>query len=234
MGYMELISGGNKKHDLKMFAISTCGWCKKTRALLDELDVEYRLYEMDRLEGKEREEAESELKDYNPKMNVPTLVIDDGEKVIVGYEVEEIRELFETGDMAEMLRNVKENAEENGYYVCPDEDLLNTLIEGLVDNKERYGYASCPCRSASGVPKRDVDIICPCGYRVPDIEEYGQCYCGLFVSKEVRENPSKLGSIPERRPDNLIESALEAREKREKSELDKEELETEVRRGLSN
>ena len=133
----------------------------------------------------------------------------------------------------EMLEDVKENAQENGYYVCPDEELLDDLIEGLVKNEKRYGYAFCPCREASGVPTRDVDAICPCGYRVPDVKEYDQCYCGLFVSKEMKENPSKLGSIPERRPIDIINAADEARKKKEQGKLDDEELEADVRKGLA-
>ncbi|MFW5904387.1 MAG: ferredoxin-thioredoxin reductase catalytic domain-containing protein [Candidatus Saliniplasma sp.] len=112
----------------------------------------------------------------------------------------------------EMLEYVKKDADENGYYVCPDEDLLEDLISGLVENKKRYGYASCPCRQASGVKQYDVDIICPCEYRDADVNEYGMCYCGLFVSEEVRDDPSKLGPIPERRPQSIIDAGLEAKE----------------------
>ncbi|MFW6305703.1 MAG: ferredoxin-thioredoxin reductase catalytic domain-containing protein, partial [Candidatus Saliniplasma sp.] len=111
----------------------------------------------------------------------------------------------------EMLEYVKKDADENGYYVCPDEDLLEDLISGLVENKKRYGYASCPCRQASGVKQYDVDIICPCEYRDADVNEYGMCYCGLFVSEEVRDDPSKLGPIPERRPQSIIDAGLEAK-----------------------
>ncbi len=132
----------------------------------------------------------------------------------------------------EMLEDVRNDARENGYYVCPDEDLLDDLIEGLVKNEKRYGYAFCPCRWASGVPTRDVDVICPCGYRVPDVEEYGQCYCGLFVSKKLKDDSSKLGSIPERRPKKLIEAADEARKKKEHGEIDRKILESDVRKGL--
>jgi len=115
-------------------------------------------------------------------------------------------------DYEEMLEYVKKDAEDNGYYVCPDEDLLKDLIEGLVENEKRYGYASCPCRAASGVKQYDVDIICPCEYRDADVNEYGMCYCGLFVSEEVYEDPSKLGPIPERRPESIIDAGMEAKE----------------------
>ncbi|MFO7991949.1 MAG: ferredoxin-thioredoxin reductase catalytic domain-containing protein [Thermoplasmata archaeon] len=125
-----------------------------------------------------------------------------------------------TRSKEEMLEYVKKDAEENGYYVCPDEDLLDDLIEGLVENEERYGYASCPCRPGSGVKVYDSDIVCPCEYRDADVEEYGMCYCGLFVSKEVSEDPSKMGSIPERRPDEIIDAAMGAREKKKGGELD--------------
>lgn len=113
----------------------------------------------------------------------------------------------------EIFEYVKKDAEENGYYLCPDEDLLEDLIDGLVENKERYGYISCPCRPASGDKTYDPDIICPCEYRDADVEEYGQCYCGLFVSEVVKDDPSKMGSIPERRPQEAVEAAMEAKEK---------------------
>ncbi|MEF8835302.1 MAG: ferredoxin-thioredoxin reductase catalytic domain-containing protein [Candidatus Thermoplasmatota archaeon] len=115
-------------------------------------------------------------------------------------------------DKEEMLEYVERDAEKNGYYVCPDEDLLDDLLDGLVENVERYGYPSCPCREASGKKTYDSDIICPCEYRDADVEEHGMCYCGLFVSKDVSEDPSKMGPIPERRSPEVTEAAMEAKE----------------------
>ncbi len=115
-------------------------------------------------------------------------------------------------DKEEMLEYVKKDAEEKGYYVCPDEELLDDLLAGLVKNVKRYGYPSCPCREGSGVKTYDSDIICPCEYRDVDVEEFGMCYCGLFVSKEVADDPSKMGPIPERRSSEAIEAAMEAKE----------------------
>ena len=86
-----------------------------------------------------------------------------------------------------------------GYYLTPDPELLQAFLEGLKVNEERYGYPSCPCRLASGRFDFDRDIICPCDYRDPDVQEYGACYCRLYVTKEVYKS-KELPTVPERRP----------------------------------
>jgi rubrerythrin len=58
---------------------------------------------------------------------------------------------------------------------------------------------ACPCRLASGSKEEDLDIICPCDYRDPDLSEYGACYCGLYVSEEIYSGQRGLRPIPERR-----------------------------------
>ena len=121
-------------------------------------------------------------------------------------------------DKEAILEHMRKDAEENGYFICPDKDLLGDLIDGLAKNEERYGYGSCPCRIASGLKNYDVDIICPCEYRDADVNEFGMCYCGLFVSKEMNDDPSKMSSIPERRPVEAQDAAMEAKEKVGKGE----------------
>ena len=116
----------------------------------------------------------------------------------------------------EMLKRMQKKAEEAKFFICPDKTLLDDLLDGLVKNEERYSYASCPCRISSGVKDNDVDIICPCEYREADVGEFGTCYCGLFVSKEIKDSPSKLRSIPERRPVEIIEAVNEAKEAKDK------------------
>jgi ferredoxin-thioredoxin reductase catalytic subunit len=91
------------------------------------------------------------------------------------------------------------DARTNGYYLVPDPELLQLFLEGLKVNEERYGYPTCPCRLASGKLESDRDIICPCDYRDPDVQEYGACYCRLYVNKKVYESKD-LPSVPERRP----------------------------------
>jgi ferredoxin-thioredoxin reductase catalytic subunit len=95
---------------------------------------------------------------------------------------------------------LKKEAEEGGYRLNPDIDFTKNLVRGLLKNEQRYGYRACPCRLASGKKEEDLDIICPCDYRDPDLNEFGACYCALYVSESVLSGKQKLSPIPERRP----------------------------------
>ncbi len=96
-------------------------------------------------------------------------------------------------------KRAEADAKTYGYYLTPQPDLLQSFLEGLKVNEERYGYPLCPCRLASGNFDYDRDIICPCDYRDPDVAEYGACYCRLYVNKTVYES-KQLPDVPERRP----------------------------------
>ena len=101
-------------------------------------------------------------------------------------------------DLYERLRRVNEP---KGYFFnSNDHQMVMELIEGLLLNKERYGYMCCPCRLASGDRVADRDITCPCVYREPDVAEYGACYCALYVSKEWNDGTIPHPYVPERRP----------------------------------
>jgi glutaredoxin-like protein NrdH len=81
---------GRMKGKITLYALSTCGWCAKTKELLKELGVDHSFVYIDLLPAEELETALQEVEKYNPRGSFPTLVID--EKVIVGYREEEIRE----------------------------------------------------------------------------------------------------------------------------------------------
>ncbi len=102
--------------------------------------------------------------------------------------------------LEEVHQRAENDAKRHGYYLNPDPKFLGDLLGGLERNEERYGYPSCPCRLASGKFEFDRDIMCPCDYRDPDLEEYGACYCTLYVSKEVYDSKTSILLVPERRP----------------------------------
>jgi ferredoxin-thioredoxin reductase catalytic chain len=95
---------------------------------------------------------------------------------------------------------LKKDADGGGYRLNPDAEFTKNLVRGLLKNEQRYGYRACPCRLASGKKEEDLDIICPCDYRDPDLAESGACYCALYVSDAVLSQRQILSPIPERRP----------------------------------
>lgn len=103
-------------------------------------------------------------------------------------------------DVNRLYHKLKKEAEESGYHLNPDEEHTKALVRSLLINEKRYGYWACPCRLADGEKKEDLDIICPCDYRDADLNEYGTCYCGLYVSQEVVDGKKEVEPISERRP----------------------------------
>jgi glutaredoxin-like protein NrdH len=75
---------------IMLYALSTCGWCAKTRALLEELGVAYDYEYVDHLAGQEKENVVKEVEVWNPRCSFPTLVINDKE-CIIGFKEDEIR-----------------------------------------------------------------------------------------------------------------------------------------------
>ena len=99
---------------------------------------------------------------------------------------------------------LKKTQEPKGYFFNKDRNRVSLLLEGLLENKDRYGYMCCPCRLAANDRDWDRDIICPCVYRTPDVAEHGSCYCSLYVSKAWNEGTAPHSYVPERRPPEKI------------------------------
>jgi len=78
--------------DIKLFALSTCIHCRNTKQLLADCNVAYDCVEVDKLVGDERQKIIEEIKQYNPSLSFPTLVI--GDKVIVGFKKDDILKLL--------------------------------------------------------------------------------------------------------------------------------------------
>jgi len=107
-------------------------------------------------------------------------------------------------DALHLYEVLRKSQEPKGYYFNKDRQRTLQLLEGLLINKKRYGYMTCPCRLASGDRQRDSDIICPCAYREADVEEYGSCYCNLYVSETWNNEFISHVYVPERRPPEKV------------------------------
>ena len=103
-------------------------------------------------------------------------------------------------EVDKLYKRLDNFAEISGYHLNPDSEFTKDLVRSLLINQKRYGYWACPCRLASGVREKDADIICPCAYRDPDVEEFGACYCALYVSQDIKDGKKEAEPIPDRRP----------------------------------
>ncbi|MBN1167906.1 MAG: glutaredoxin family protein [Methanospirillaceae archaeon] len=83
---------GHHKSDVRLYALSTCGHCKRTKDLLNELGIDYSFLFVDLLSEKEISLVLTDIEKFNPRGSFPTLVIDNGKRCIVGFHEEEIRE----------------------------------------------------------------------------------------------------------------------------------------------
>jgi glutaredoxin len=88
------VEGTKKEHKVFLYALSTCGWCKKTKQLLNKNDVEYEYLDVDKCTSEERKQAISDIKSRNVPLGFPIIIIDD-EKVISGYKESAIKEVLE-------------------------------------------------------------------------------------------------------------------------------------------
>lgn len=76
--------------DIKLYALSTCIHCRNTKEFLNDCGVNYNCVDVDQLEGDERRKIIEEIKKSNPNCAFPMLII--GDKVIIGFKKEEIKE----------------------------------------------------------------------------------------------------------------------------------------------
>ena len=82
---------GENRGRVMLYALSTCGWCARTKDLLTDLGIEFSYLYVDLVPGEERDLVVQEVERWNPRLSFPTVVINDA-KVVVGYQESEIRE----------------------------------------------------------------------------------------------------------------------------------------------
>jgi len=75
---------------VKLYTLSTCSHCKRTKQFLNDLGVQYDFIDVDLLQGQERTDMIEEVKKYNPDCSFPTILI--GDRCIVGFKENEIKE----------------------------------------------------------------------------------------------------------------------------------------------
>jgi glutaredoxin len=89
---MTHISGHNKGN-IMLYTLSTCIWCKKTKALLKELGVEYTYEDVDLLEGDDEKNVDAEMNKFSPNPSFPLIIVDD-KFFGTGFDEDKLRKKF--------------------------------------------------------------------------------------------------------------------------------------------
>jgi len=82
---------GKNKGSIMLYALSTCGWCAKTKELLRQMGVAFDFVYVDLMEGQDQDDIMQIVEKWNPSGSFPILVINNS-KCIIGFREQEIRE----------------------------------------------------------------------------------------------------------------------------------------------
>jgi glutaredoxin-like protein NrdH len=74
---------------IRVYALSTCPYCRKTKRFLKEQGVEHDVVDVDLLEDEERERALDEVERLTGKNAFPVVVV--GPDIIVGHDEARLR-----------------------------------------------------------------------------------------------------------------------------------------------
>ncbi|MHA2427374.1 MAG: glutaredoxin family protein [Candidatus Hermodarchaeia archaeon] len=85
------VQGDRKKHQVLLYALSTCGWCKMTKAWLVDNSIAYEYVDVDKLEHAEKEVVNKDIKSRGGRIAFPTVIIDD-KTIITGFKKDKLTE----------------------------------------------------------------------------------------------------------------------------------------------
>lgn len=87
---------GEKKGEILIYALSTCGWCRKTKEQLKEMGLAYDYIDVDLLDPDESEEVMKIVRKHNERGSFPTIVVNE-EHCVIGYDIDKLKELLGDG-----------------------------------------------------------------------------------------------------------------------------------------
>ena len=85
------VEGPKKDHKIKCFTLSTCVWCKRTKAWLTENGYEFEYCDVDLKEGQEKQQVRQEMEKYSQRISYPIVIINEKD-VIIGHHIEKLQE----------------------------------------------------------------------------------------------------------------------------------------------
>jgi ferredoxin-thioredoxin reductase catalytic chain len=90
---------------------------------------------------------------------------------------------MEIGELRKIFEKFCENKD---FQLNSDQNHADTAMKGVLENEKKLGFKFCPCQLQTGNFKEDIKLLCPCNFKAQKTwQEKGECWCGLFIKKEV-------------------------------------------------
>ena len=86
-----IVEGSNSKNKVFLYTLSTCGWCNKTKEMLNENNIQYEYIDLDKCSKEDQKTAVNQLKERKLPVAFPIMIVND-EKVIQGFKKNDIVE----------------------------------------------------------------------------------------------------------------------------------------------
>ena len=77
---------------IKIYALSTCPYCRRTKQFLSENGVDYEVVDVDLLDDADQDRVLAEVEKLTGKHSFPVVII--GSEIIVGHNEERLRQVL--------------------------------------------------------------------------------------------------------------------------------------------
>ena len=88
------VEGERRDHKVFIYALSTCGWCKKTKQFLRDNGVDYEYMDVDTGTIEEKRAAIEHLKEKGAPLAFPVIIVND-DRIISGFKQDAIKEALD-------------------------------------------------------------------------------------------------------------------------------------------
>ncbi len=84
-------------------------------------------------------------------------------------------------DKEQLLNFYKKFTEGKDFKLTENEEHLDMILTGLINNQKKHGIRSCPCKANNGSKEQLIKNACPCKFKEEEIwTKENRCWCGLF------------------------------------------------------
>ena len=88
------VSGGNQKHKILLYTLSTCAWCKMLKKFLKKSNFEYEYIDVDLCSNEDWEKIEKDIRNRGGRPSYPVIIIDN-KNLMNGFYEDRLREVLE-------------------------------------------------------------------------------------------------------------------------------------------